>query len=90
MRLRRKAGGLDILEIQEELLALQADHSVHLPGETRVLLVNSAAVAVALRLKGVASLGAAVVGAAGAVAEGLGSLGQKKGTYWSLFLFFRI
>jgi len=42
---------------------------VHLPGETWVLLVSPAAVAVAHRLEGVASLGAAVAGAAEAAAK---------------------
>jgi hypothetical protein len=58
-----------VRETLEDPPVLQAVRSVHLPGETWVLLVSPAAVAVAHRLEGVASLGAAVVGAAEAAAK---------------------
>jgi hypothetical protein len=69
MRLRWEVGALDLLKVQEELLALQTDRSAHLPWETGVLLAGFMPVVVAIRLDMVASLVALAMGAAEAAAN---------------------
>ena len=55
-RLRWEAGVLDLLKVQEELLALQAGRSLRLPQEARVLLAGFMLTVAAIRLDVVASL----------------------------------
>jgi hypothetical protein len=69
LRLRREAGVPDLLEVQEELLALQPGHSIRLQPKAGVLSENFMLEGAAIRLDTVASPAAVVVGAAEAAAE---------------------
>jgi hypothetical protein len=75
MHLRWEVGALDLLKVQEELLALQAGRSVHLPQEAGVLLASFMPVVAAIRLDMVASLVALAMGAAEVAAKSSSSLG---------------
>ena len=69
VHLRWKVGVYDLQEIQEELLALQAGHSIRLQREAEVLSVGSAPKAAPVPSHTVASQVAVATGAAVATAE---------------------
>ena len=69
LRLRREAGVPDLLEVQEELSALQAGHSIRLQPEAEVLSEDFMLKEAAIRLDTVASPAAVAMGAAEAAAE---------------------
>jgi hypothetical protein len=69
MRLPYEAGALNLLKVQEEVLALQAGRSAHLLQEAGVLSAGFMPVVVAIRLDTVASLVALAMVVAEVVAK---------------------
>ncbi len=67
--LRQAAGASDLLEVQEELSALQSGHSIRLQPETGVLSEDFMLKGAAIRLDTAASPAAVAMGAAEAAAE---------------------